>query len=178
MQVNFILLSILWLCPTYVGGVWATGSPWEKNVPKEHFSLSFLHLAALNVCVIGAVLDQEENPTRYARGKRKLGVWQNGATTPPRIASVWTVRLEVIIFLSKPLLFWVYDTQAQLIFSLVSENSGQSIYWKDSVYFWRFFRMWNHERVWKNSTETLLFVSLAFSSLCVQKEKLPAHFKK
>lgn len=37
--------------------------------------------------------------------------------------------------------------------------------------------MWNHERVWKNSAETLLFVSLAFSSLCVQKEKIPAHLK-
>ena len=43
------------------------------EVPKGHFSFSFLHLAALNVGVIGAVLDQEENPTRYARGKRKLG---------------------------------------------------------------------------------------------------------
>ena len=93
------------------------------DVPKGHLSFSFLHLAALNVGMIGAILDQEENPTRYATGKRKLGAWKNEATIPPRTASVWIVRLERIIFLSKPLLFWVYDTEGQLIFSLVLENS-------------------------------------------------------
>lgn len=32
-------------------------------------------------------------------------------------------------------------------------------------------------KVWKNSAGDLLFVSLAFSSLCVQKEKIPATSK-
>lgn len=47
-------------------GVLATGS---HGGPKRTSLILLSPLAALNVGMIGAILDKRENPTRYARGK-------------------------------------------------------------------------------------------------------------
>lgn len=105
---------------------------------------------------------------------RKLGGSHSGTTMPMHSASSWTVRLEVIPFL----------TEATIILSPWHGNPADILTnargcWDYSVDWREPLKTFQDPEPWKSleEQENLFFVLLGFPFLCVQRAKVPTHFK-